>query len=158
MVCLIVYIMALVKIRTSSLPGASLAMTSGGGRRWSGCTPLVDLDCGRLQISLDSVKCRGFRELVEFIHGNSNVGAWCLEHLLVVAHVESISQIAADIALATRGCVSRIFFSVLQVNSPSPTIGVSFLPSNPLLIGLPIARGVIVANGADGAFEARWKG
>jgi hypothetical protein len=105
--------MALVKIRTSSLRGASLAMTSGGGCRWSGCMPLVDRDCGRLQISLDSVKCRGFRELVEFIHGNNNVGARCLERLLVVAHVQSISQIAADIALATRGCVSHIFFSVL---------------------------------------------
>jgi hypothetical protein len=54
---LIVYVVALVKIRTSLLPGASLAMTSGGGHRWSRCTPLVDLDCGRLQISLDSVKC-----------------------------------------------------------------------------------------------------
>jgi hypothetical protein len=31
MVCLIVYIVALVKIRTYSLPGALLAMTSGGG-------------------------------------------------------------------------------------------------------------------------------
>jgi hypothetical protein len=57
---LIVYVVALVKIRTSLLPGASLAMTSGGGRRWSRCTPLVDLDCGRLQISHDSVKCWGF--------------------------------------------------------------------------------------------------
>jgi hypothetical protein len=54
---LIVYAVALVKIRTSLLPGASLAMTSGGGRRWSRCTPLIDLDCGRHQISLDSVKC-----------------------------------------------------------------------------------------------------
>jgi hypothetical protein len=57
---LIVHVVALVKIRTSSLLGASLAMTSGGGRRWSRCTPLVDLDCGRLQISLDRVKCQGF--------------------------------------------------------------------------------------------------
>jgi hypothetical protein len=37
-------------------------------------------------------------------------------------------------------------------------IGVSFLPSNPLLIGLPITRGLIVANGEDDATEARWKG
>jgi hypothetical protein len=59
-VCLIVHIMALVKIRTSSLPGASLAMTSGGERQWGRCTPLVDLDYGRLQISLDGIKCRGF--------------------------------------------------------------------------------------------------
>jgi hypothetical protein len=158
MVRLIVYIMALVKIRTSSLPGASLVVTSGGGCRWSVCTPLVDLDCGRLQISLDSVKCRGFRELVEFVHGNSNVGAWYLEHLLVVAHVESVSQIMADIVLATHAYISRIFFSILQVESPSPMIGVSFLQSNPLLIGLPIARGLIIANGEDGASEARWKG
>jgi hypothetical protein len=122
---LIVYVMALVKIRTSSLPRASLAMTSGGGRRWSGCTPLVDLDCDHLQISLDNVKCRGFRELVEFVHGNSNVGARCLEHLLVVAHVESVGHVAVDIALATRACVSRIFFSILQVDSTSPMIGVS---------------------------------
>jgi hypothetical protein len=57
---LIVHVVALVKIRTSSLLGASLAMTLGGGRRWSRCTPLVDLDCGRLQISLDRVKCQGF--------------------------------------------------------------------------------------------------
>jgi hypothetical protein len=28
--------------------GTSLAMTSGGRRRWSGCTPLINLDCGRL--------------------------------------------------------------------------------------------------------------
>jgi hypothetical protein len=131
MMRLIVYIVALVKIRTSLLPGASLAMTSGGGHRWSRCTPLVDLDCGCLQISLDSIKCWGFRELVEFVQGDSNIGARCLEHLLVVAHVESISQIMADIALATHGYVSRIFFSVLQVDFPSPTIGVSFLQSNP---------------------------
>jgi hypothetical protein len=88
-------------------------MTSGGGRRWSRCTPLVDLDCGRLQISLDSIKCRGFWELVEFIHGDGNVGARCLKNLLVVAHVESVSQIAANIMLATRGYIGCIFFSVL---------------------------------------------
>jgi hypothetical protein len=82
---LIVYVVALVKIRTSLFPGASLAMTSGGGRRWSRCMPLVDLDCGRLQISLDSVKCWGFWKLVEFVHGDSNVGARCLENLLVIA-------------------------------------------------------------------------
>jgi hypothetical protein len=155
---LIVYIMALVKIRTSLLLGASLAITSGGGHRWSGCTPLVDLDCGCLQISLDSVKCRGFRELVEFVHGNNNIGARCLEHLLVVAHVKSIDQIMVDIALATSASISRIFFSILQVDSLSPTIGISFLPSNPLLIGLPVARGLVIANGEDGASEARWKG
>jgi hypothetical protein len=109
---LIVYVMALVKIRTS-LPGASLAMASGGGRRWSRCTPLVDLDYGRLQISLDNIKCRGFRELVEFVHGDGNVGVWRLEHLLVIAHVKSASQIVADIVLATRSYVSCIFFSIL---------------------------------------------
>jgi hypothetical protein len=54
---LLVYVVALEKIGTSLLPGTSLVMTSGGGRRWNKCTPLVDLDCGRLQISLDSVKC-----------------------------------------------------------------------------------------------------
>jgi hypothetical protein len=75
--------------------------------------PLIDLDCGHLQISLDSVKCRGFRELVEFVHGNGNVGPWRLEHLPVITHVESVSQITADIALATRSCVSYVFFSVL---------------------------------------------
>jgi hypothetical protein len=155
---LIVYIVALIKIRTSPLPGTSLAMTLGGGRRWSGCTPLINLDCGRLQISLDSVKYRGFRELVQFIHSNGNVGARGFEHLLVIAHVESVGRIAVDIALATRACISRIFFSILQVDSPSPTIGVSFLPSNPLLIGLPITRGLVVANGKDGASEAGWKG
>jgi hypothetical protein len=64
MVRLIVHIVALVKIGTSLLPGTSLAMTSGGEHRWSRCTPLVDLDCGRLQLSLDSVECRGFRELI----------------------------------------------------------------------------------------------
>jgi hypothetical protein len=50
---LIVYIMALVEIGTSLLlatisPETLLAMTSGGGCRWSGCRPLVDLDCGNL--------------------------------------------------------------------------------------------------------------
>jgi hypothetical protein len=63
----------------------------------------------------------------------------------------------ANIMLATRGCVSRIFFSIFQVDSPCPTIGVSFLPSNPLLIGLPVARGIVVANGEDNAFETGWK-
>jgi hypothetical protein len=62
---------------------------------------------------------------VEFVHGNNNVGARCLEHLLVVAHVERVGQVAVDIALATRACVSRIFFSILQVDSTSPMIGVS---------------------------------
>jgi hypothetical protein len=45
---LIVHVVALVKIGTSLLPGTSLPMTLGSGCRWSGCTPLVDLDCGRL--------------------------------------------------------------------------------------------------------------
>jgi hypothetical protein len=153
MVRLIVYVMSLVKIGTSSL-----AVTSGGGRRWSGCTPVVDLDCGRLQNSHDNVKCRGFRKFVPFVHGNDNVGAQCLKHLLVVVHVESVGQITTDIALATRAYISRIFFSILWVDSLSPMIGVSFLVSNPLLIGLPIARGLIVANGEDGASKAEWKG
>jgi hypothetical protein len=48
MVCLIVYVMALVKIRASSLLGASLVMTLSGGRRWGRCMPLVNLDCGCL--------------------------------------------------------------------------------------------------------------
>jgi hypothetical protein len=61
---LIVHIVALVKIGASLLPGTSLPMTSGGRRRWNGCTPLVDLDCVRLQIILDNVKCWGFRELI----------------------------------------------------------------------------------------------
>jgi hypothetical protein len=64
MVRLIVYVVALVKIGTSPLPRTLLAMTLGGGHRWCGCMPLVDLDCGRLQIILDSIKCRRFRELV----------------------------------------------------------------------------------------------
>jgi hypothetical protein len=112
-VCLIVYVVALVKIGTTPLPRTSLVMTSGGGRRWSRCTPLIDLDYGRLQISLDSIKCWRFRELVESVHGNDNVGARCLEHLLVVTHVESVSQIVVDIALATYACVSHIFFNIL---------------------------------------------
>jgi hypothetical protein len=112
-VCLIVYIMALVKIGTTPLPRTSLVMTSGGGHRWSGCTPLVDLDYGCLQISLDSIKCQGFRELVESVHGNGNVGARCLEHLLVVTHVKSVGQIAMDITLATYAYVSYIFFNIL---------------------------------------------
>jgi hypothetical protein len=61
---LIVPIMALVKIGTSLLPATSLSMTLGGGSRWSGCMPLVNLDCGRLQISLDSVECQEFGELI----------------------------------------------------------------------------------------------
>jgi hypothetical protein len=77
--------------------------------------------------------------------------------LLVVAHVECVGQITADITLATHACVSRILFSILQVVSLSPAVGVSFLPSDPLLIGLPIARGLIVANGEDNASETRWK-
>jgi hypothetical protein len=52
-VSLVVHVVALVEVRTSSLPKASLAMTSSGGRRWSRCTPLIDLDYGHLQISLD---------------------------------------------------------------------------------------------------------
>jgi hypothetical protein len=61
---LIVPVVALVKIGTTLLPGTSLSMTSGGGSRWSGCMPLVDLDCDHLQISLDGVECRGFREFI----------------------------------------------------------------------------------------------
>jgi hypothetical protein len=45
---LIVHAVALVKIGTPLLSGTSLSMTSGGRSRWSGCTPLVDLECGRL--------------------------------------------------------------------------------------------------------------
>jgi hypothetical protein len=33
--------------------------------------------------------------------------------LLVVAHVERVGQIIADIALATHACVSRILFGIL---------------------------------------------
>jgi hypothetical protein len=61
---LIVHIVALVKIGAFLLPGTSLPMTSGGRRRWNGCMPLVDLDCARLQISLDNIKCQGFGELI----------------------------------------------------------------------------------------------
>jgi hypothetical protein len=138
---LIVSVVALVKIGTSPLPGTLLTMTSGGGCRWSGCTPLVDLDCGRLQISLDNVGCRGFRELILFVHGDDNVGAQRLENLPVVAHVKCVGQITTDIAMATCACVSCILFGILQVDSPSPTVGVSFLLSDPLLIGLLVARG-----------------
>jgi hypothetical protein len=60
----------------------------------------------------------------------------------------------ADIVLATRGC---IFFSVFQVDSLSPTIGVSFFSGNPLLIDFPVARGLVVTNSEDGASEAGWK-
>jgi hypothetical protein len=77
------------------------------------CTPLIDLDCGCFQISLDGVKSQGFWELVEFVHGDSNVGARRLKNLLVLAHIESVSHIVADIALATHGCINCIFFSVL---------------------------------------------
>jgi hypothetical protein len=61
---LIVPVVALVKIGTTLLPGTLLAMTSGGGSQRSRCMPLVNLDCGRLQISLDSVECQGFREFI----------------------------------------------------------------------------------------------
>jgi hypothetical protein len=63
-VCLIVYIMVLVKVRTSPLLGTSLAMTSGGGCRWSGCTPFIDLDYGNLQICFDSIECWGLGDLI----------------------------------------------------------------------------------------------
>jgi hypothetical protein len=33
--------------------------------------------------------------------------------LLVVAHVESVGQIMVDITLATRTCISHVFFGVL---------------------------------------------
>jgi hypothetical protein len=62
-----------------------------------------------------------------------------------------------DVALATRGCISCILFGILQVHSLSLAVGVSFLPSNPLLIGLLVVRGLIVANGEDSASEAEWK-
>jgi hypothetical protein len=66
---LVVPIVALIKIGTSLLLatillGTSLAMTSGGRRRWSRCTLLVDLDYGSLQIGLDSIECRGLGELI----------------------------------------------------------------------------------------------
>jgi hypothetical protein len=119
--------------------------------------PLVDLDCGDIQISLNSVKHRGFWELVKFVHGDGNVGARCLKNLVVLTHVESVSQITADITLATHGCIGCIFFSVFQVNSLSPTIGISFLGS-PLLIGFSVVRRLIVTNGEDGTSEDGWKG
>jgi hypothetical protein len=120
--------------------------------------PLIDLDCGGLQISLNSVKRRGFWELVKFIHGDGNVGARCLKNLLVLAHVESVSQITADIALATRGYIGCIFFSVFQVNSLSPTIDISFFLGSPLLIGFSIARRLVVTNGEDSTSGDGWKG
>jgi hypothetical protein len=89
--------------------------------------------------------------------GDGNVGTRRLENLLIVAHVKCVGQITVDIALAIRVYVSRILFGILQVDSPSPTVGVSFLPSDPLLIGLPVARGLIVANGEDSASETGWK-
>jgi hypothetical protein len=48
-----------------------------------------------------------------FIHGEDNVGARRHENLSVVAHVKCVGQIAADIALATCACVSRILFGIL---------------------------------------------
>jgi hypothetical protein len=77
---------------------------------------------------------------------------------LVVTHVESVSQITTDITLATHGCISCIFFSVLLVDSPCPTIDISFLSSCPLLISFPVARGLVVTNDEDGASEVGRKG
>jgi hypothetical protein len=118
---------------------------------------LIDLDYSHLQISLDNVECWGFRELIQFVHGDGNVGARCLENLLVVAHVECIGQVMANIMLVTRACVSRILFGILQVDSLNPSVDISFLSSDPLLIGLPVTRGLIVANGKYGTSKARWK-
>jgi hypothetical protein len=69
MVRLIVPIGALIKIGTSLLlatisRGTSLVTTLRGRCRWSRCMPLVDLDCGSLQIGLDSIECRGLAELI----------------------------------------------------------------------------------------------
>jgi hypothetical protein len=61
---LMVHVVALVKIGTSLLLGTLMPMTFGGGRRWSGCTSLVDLDCGRLEISPDNIECWGFVEII----------------------------------------------------------------------------------------------
>jgi hypothetical protein len=71
--------------------------------------------------------------------------------LLVVAYVESVGQIMVNIALATHVGVSHILFGILQVDSLSPSVNISFLLSYPFLIGL------LVANGEDGAFETGWK-
>jgi hypothetical protein len=62
-----------------------------------------------------------------------------------------------NIVLATRAGVSRIFFGILQVNSLNPMVDVSFLPSYPLLISLPIVKGLVVANGKDDTSETRWE-
>jgi hypothetical protein len=108
-------------------------------------------------IDLDSIECWGFRELIYFVHGDSNVGARHLKNLLVVTHVKCVGHIMADIALFTRTCVNRTLFGILQVDSLSSTIGVSFLLSDPLLIGLPIMRGLIIANSKDGTSEVGCK-
>jgi hypothetical protein len=63
----------------------------------------------------------------------------------------------SDIVLATYAGVWRILFSILQIDSLSPTVSVPLLPSDPFLIGLLVARGFIVANGEDGASKTGWK-
>jgi hypothetical protein len=50
----------------------------------------------------------------------------------------------------------------MQLRKPNtwgvtPMTGISFLPSDPLFIGLPITRGLIIANDEDGALETGWK-
>jgi hypothetical protein len=62
-----------------------------------------------------------------------------------------------DIVLATRAGISRVLFGILQVDSPSPTVGIPFLLGYPLLIGFPIASGLVIANGEDSTSETEWE-
>jgi hypothetical protein len=56
----------------------------GRSRHMSSQSVLVDLDYGSLQIGRAG-------ELCKLIHGDNNVGAWCLVDFLVAAHIECIS-------------------------------------------------------------------
>ena len=76
----------------------------------------------------------GVWESIEVLHGDSHVSAWCLEHLLVPHHVESVVEVIRD------------QLSLFFVCSLLSAIGVALLAVLPMLIGFSVDDWLVVGD------------
>jgi hypothetical protein len=74
--------------------------------------PLIDLDCGRLQISLDSIKCQDSESLLSSFMATAMLALGVL-NTCQLSRMSNVGQIMTDIVLGTHAYISRIFFYIL---------------------------------------------
>jgi hypothetical protein len=84
-------------------------------------------------------------ESIEVFHGNSYIGTWCLEYLLVSDHVEGVNKVIWD---------QLPLFLICSLLS---TVGVALFALLPLLVGFPVDDWFVVANIEDLVSTSWWK-